>query len=116
MADILDLHRAAKWRNGSYEQRKARWVALHTAAAELCAKLPFRWHGEAMDNPTQNHTGTTNGADHIVLDEDYSAGRLHRRAGQALCGGDTANMWQASHENHVDCKRCLEVAQRIVNA
>jgi hypothetical protein len=112
MSNILDLHTAAKRRGGTYEQRKARWAALHAAAAELCQRLPFKWHAVAMDNPTQNHTGVTNGADHIVLDGDFTSGRLHRTAGQALCGGDTANLWNPAWNNNVDCKRCLELAQR----
>lgn len=112
MSNIIELHRLATWRNGSYMQRKGRWAALHAAAAELCARLPFTWHAVAMDNPTQNHTGYTNGADHIVLDEDFTSGRLRRTVGQALCGGDTANLWNPSFENHVTCKRCLEMAER----
>lgn len=113
MSDILTLHKHAKRRSGSYEQRKARWGVLHAAAAELCARLPFKWQAIAMDNPTQNHTGATNGANHIVLDEAVDSGRLHRKAGQALCGGDTANLWQPAYENRVTCKRCLELAERI---
>ena len=81
---ILNTLKRAKWRGGSYEARQGRWQELHDEAATLCAQLPFRWHAVAMDNPTQNHTGTTNGADHIVLDEAYDPGRLHRTAGQAL--------------------------------
>lgn len=110
MNSILDLHRAAKWRNGSYEQRKARWATLHTAAAELCARLPFKHHFLAMDNPTQNHTGYTNGADHIVLDEDFISCPLVRKAGWALCGADSANLW--GETDSVTCKRCLEMAER----
>lgn len=114
---ILELHRRAKapGRIG-YDERKRRYEALHAAAAVLCAKLPFQWRAVSMDNPTQNHTGTTNGADHIVLDEAYSAGRIHRAAGQALCGADTANLFTPAFENHVTCKRCLELAERLATA
>lgn len=112
MADILELHRLATQRCRSYELRKARWAALHEAAAALCAHLPFAWHPVAMDNPTQNHTGYTNGRSHIVLDESFTCGRLVRTAGSALCGGDTPNLW--GEADTVTCKRCLELAERIV--
>lgn len=112
--DILSLHRAATvpGRIG-HEARKARWEALHNAVASLVVRLPFKWHAVEVDNPTQNHTGVTNGRDHIVLDEPYDAGRLHRKVGAALCGGDTVNLWNPAFENHVTCRRCLELAQRI---
>ena len=112
---ILELHAAAKRRGGSYSQRVARWETLRAAAVELCARLPFRWESVAMDNPTQNHTGTTNGAYHIVLKENYSAGRLHRKTGQALCGGETVNLWNEDSAGSVTCKRCLQMAERHVD-
>ena len=114
MSNILDLHRAATVRGRiGYGERMKRYAALAEAAAALCAKLPFSWHAVAMDNPTQNHTGTTNGRGHIVLDDEYHAGQLHRKAGYALCGGDSANLWGDAES--VTCKRCLEMAQRIVS-
>jgi hypothetical protein len=114
--DILELHRQATVvsRRRGYEVRKRSYEALHEAAAKLTAQLPFRWHSVAMDNPTQNHTGTTNGSGHIVLDEPYRAGRLVRDTGQPLCGAPTANLF--GDTNHVTCKRCLELAQRIVRS
>lgn len=112
MTDILVLHASATRRGRiGYTARKARWDALELAARALCSRLPFKHHFLAMDNPTQNHTGYTNGRDHIVLDEDFSAGRLHRTKGAALCGGDSANLW--GDADSVTCKRCLTVAQRL---
>ena len=109
--DILTLHTLATRRGRiGYDARKARWDALEVAAMELCSRLPFAHHFTAMDNPTQNHTGFTNGRDHIVLDQDFSAGRLHRTKGSAPCGGDSANLWGDAES--VTCKRCLELAQR----
>ena len=117
MMTLLDLHRRAtvKGRIG-YTARMERWKALRAAFAPIAARLPFKWHAELMDNPTQNHTGTTNGAVHIVLDEEFAEGRLVRIAGRALCGKDTPNLWCPCESDHVSCKRCLELAQRIAEA
>lgn len=113
MSDVLTLHRMATARGRiGYTERKRRYDALQVAATALCARLPFRWHARAMDNPTQNHTGSTNGSLHIVLDEPYSNGRLQRNAGKSLCGCPMANLWNPA--DGVTCKRCLEMAQRIV--
>lgn len=117
MSDLLSLHRLASVRGRlGYSERMRRWSALHEAARVLTARLPFKWRGVAMDNPTQNHTGYTNGRDHIVLDEAFSRGRLHREAGEALCGAPSANLWNPAYEGRVTCKKCLEMAQRIVEA
>lgn len=91
-------------------------ITAERQARYVCSRLPFRWHAVAMDNPTQNHTGYTNGALHIVLDEALHQGRLHRTQGMALCGAPTANLWgSADNEGRVTCKRCLAMAQRLAS-
>lgn len=112
MSATLDqLHRAANGR-GTYEQRKARWEAYRAYARQVTDALSFAWRPVAMDNPTQNHTGTTNGKTHIVVSEPITIGRLRRETGEPLCGKGTANLWGDDHGGGVTCKRCLEVAER----
>lgn len=121
MSDELNrLHQAATRKmhrqTGWYERKKVAWAAYHTFADALAARLPFRWHAVACDNPTQNHTGTTNGADHIVVDEALAIGCIVRQPGDALCRPVSrawgANLWGES--NGPTCKRCLEIAERII--
>ena len=111
---LATLHRRAHRRHhGNVTALKADWRAYSAYADALAARLPFRWHPVACDNPTQNHSGYTNGQDHIVLDEPFDSGRLHRRAGDALCRPHHAggNLWGES--DGPTCKRCLEIAERI---
>lgn len=96
-----------------YDERKRRRAELRAAVQSIVAALSFRWRAVAMDNPTQNHTGSTNGRVHIVLDEPIHIGRITRAPRQALCGGDTVNLWNDAERDDVTCKRCLEIAQRI---
>lgn len=115
MSEELDrLHRATTGRRG-YEIKRVAWLAYHAYADALAAQLPFAWKSIAMDNPTQNHTGTTNGANHIVVQEAISIGRIHRAARAPLCGRETANLW-AVPAGGPTCKRCLEVAERLLDA
>ena len=99
---------AADW----YDVMLARWDAYSQYANSIAAKLPFRWHAVACDNPTQNHTGSTNGRSHIVLDEPIDIGRLHRAANYPLCGQNSVNLWGKATDP--TCKRCIAVAERIV--
>lgn len=104
-----ELHRRATTHHRiGYDERRRRYEALHAAVAALV--LPFKWHPVAMDNPTQNHAGSTNGRNHIVLDEPYKNGRLAREQGAALCGVDSANLW--GEASSVTCKACLRLAVR----
>jgi hypothetical protein len=118
MTETLDrLHTAANRRPDRfaanwYAAMQERWAAYQAYAREVAAQLPFAWHVVACDNPTQNHTGATNGRSHIVCDAPVDMGRLHRAAGDGLCGQNSPNMWCNATE--ITCKRCLVVAERII--
>jgi hypothetical protein len=114
MSGKLDrLHRMTRLRLG-YDRKMAAWQAFHEYADQLCARLPFAWRCVGMDNPTQNHTGTTNGANHVIVQEAVVIGRIRRAAGQPLCGRDSANLFVETASGPT-CKRCLELAERILD-
>lgn len=55
---------------------------------------------------------TLNGTAHIVLDEDYSSGRLHRKADHVLCGTHKWNWSREGSSTEPTCKRCKELLER----
>ncbi|GHP00595.1 hypothetical protein KSF_106420 [Reticulibacter mediterranei] len=109
------LHRLATSRHRSYVDARAAWKTYRLFAAELTAQLPMAWHPVGCDNPSQNISGTTNGADHIVLDDAWENGRFKRSKNDTLC-----QVWAKFNGNlFVDsdgptCKQCLTRAITIV--
>lgn len=72
---------------------------------------PRIWHASGAFHPLDR--GMAAGAAHIVLRVDLDRGRLHRRAGDALCR-PARTFWQlGASRDEPDCKRCLEIARRI---
>ena len=113
---LTRLHAATKRRRQGYD----RAMAAHRAYAEyvksITDKLILRWETVGCDNPTQNHTGFTNGEDHLVLREPLVFGRLVREPGDALCKPArrfTANLWCDRAGEQPTCKRCVEIAERM---
>lgn len=113
--ELKRLHRLAKRRHGSYEAAMADWEAYRLFAAELAAQLPMPWHPLGCDNPSQNVSGSTNGANHIVLDVAWTSGRFIRAKDDALC-----QPWQKFNGNvfvaakSPTCKQCLFRNEQIV--
>lgn len=113
---IEKLHRAANMRHRDYEQAISDWQAYRLFASELAAQLPMPWQAIACDNPTQNHTGRTNGANHVVLSNEVRLGRLHREKGDALCkprAKFNGNLF--AEADAPTCKQCLLAAEKIVH-
>jgi hypothetical protein len=113
---IEKLHRSATMRHRTYEQAVEGWQAYRLFASELAAQLPMPWQAVGCDNPTQNHTGRTNGANHIVLGEAMASGRLCREPGDALCKKRSkfnGNLF--AEADAPTCKQCLFIAEKIVH-
>lgn len=55
---------------------------------------------------------TSSGCAHIILDEDYASGRLHRKAGQPLCGCHKWNWSLTGSSPEPTCKTCLRLLDR----
>lgn len=57
------------------------------------------------------------GANHAVLTTEFTAGRLRRKAGDALCK-PASQFWglerhRSFEEQGVNCQRCREIAKRL---
>ena len=113
--ELQRLHKAAHKRWPSYQEARTRWQIYEQFALNIARQLPFRWHVELVSNPTQNHTGRSNGGAHIMADETIHIGRLKRNMGQSLCP-DTSRLGRHYVSDYPcpTCKKCLEVAEKIV--
>jgi len=64
---------------------------------------------------TPNEQATYGGADHLMLQGEFVSGRLHRRAGDALCkpARRFAYLQEVTHVSPLPtCKRCLDLAPK----
>lgn len=112
---IERLHRAANRRHNSYAEAVRDWEAYRLLASVLAAQLSMPWKVLGCDNPTQNISGSTNGANHIVLKEDLTYGPLHRKEHDALCKPvEKFNGNLFVEANVPSCKQCLSTAEKLV--
>lgn len=64
----------------------------------------------------QARGGTERGGYHYTVPEDLNAGRLHRKAGDALCRPARKFWWLnplVTTGVEVGCKECLKIANRL---
>lgn len=122
MGAIRALYDQAKaygriWRREEkgYEILQRKWQAYHDAGEALRILLPFKTHVAYAYSPREN-VGS-NGADHIVVEEDISQGRLRRQSGDALCRS-RKSFWGLTAQGDgrpATCLKCLEIVERLVN-
>lgn len=73
--------------------------------------LPDSWDVGYAYSPRER-SGTTGGY-HLIVGEDFKAGRVQRIKGDALCGKRFYNLDPGSKKQGVSCKRCIELAGRV---
>lgn len=101
---VLDLGR---------QKREAAWNRLRAA---LPVRVDVRYNYSGPLHIGHYHSG----ADHIVLRDDLTVGRLHRSAGSALCTTPTRSRHQHFDDTGRDedrqptCRACLSTAARVV--
>jgi len=119
LQEIQYLQNRIKQRSVAWNDRKLASEKLKVASDSLCSKLPFKWQIIGAENCFNNHNGSSHGKEHIVLEQDWSQGRIKRKIGDALCktsaqfkGNLSLEPWEGSY---VNCKACLEKAFKIIN-
>lgn len=110
--ELERLHRTYFARGLSRAERNAAWFALDDFANALTAKLPFQWQALEANNIAH---GFMDCRRHIFLKEDIQFGRLKRKKGTFLCASD-AKYYNRADNLAINCKTCLERAERIVAA
>lgn len=98
--------------------RRERQRLLNTEWEALKAALPVDVVAAYNYSGPRHEEYYQSGADHILLRGDLSAGRLVRRAGDALCTTPTSSRHQIfidpDDENSLpSCKTCLRTANRL---
>lgn len=81
---------------------------------ELLSRLPFRWHVAHAYTPSE--TATYGGADHVVVDDHVTIGRLKREPGDAL-SRPRRKLWglHAVEEDRLPTSVAdIRIAERIV--
>lgn len=74
--------------------------------------LPDSWDVGYAYSPREN-TGSGGGY-HIIVGEDFKAGRIVRRKGDTLCKRQFWGLDGGRKKLGVTCKRCLQVANSVV--
>lgn len=118
MSKATELHKEARRaRHYGFDARQLAHGKLTAYTKELHDKLIGS--GIKVDTAhayTPRETGSHGGGQHFMLLEDLDAGRLKRKAGDALCK-PRAKFWglDAIVSGAVTCKICAERAERLVN-
>lgn len=104
-----------KWRQAAngYKVLMSKWEAYGDAGEQLRQALPVKTHVSYAYSPREN-VGS-GGSDHIVLEEDFTQGRLTRKAGDALCKS-SKKFWGLTALNDgkpANCLKCLEIAEKL---
>ena len=115
---------AARHRSEEDEARRQRAIAADKAFNEALG-LAFAWHPaykivlSGLSATSWGDGSRANSVNHIVLDEDFQAGRLVRRKGDLLCSAANRGSFDLGgedgthHVGRVTCKRCLEMATKL---
>ncbi|WP_049772721.1 hypothetical protein [Caldicellulosiruptor acetigenus] len=49
---------------------------------------------------------------HVLLLQELHDGKLHRKAGELLCGADKGFDITDSQEKQIECKKCIEILKK----
>lgn len=72
--------------------------------------LPDSWDVGYAYSPRERSGG---GGYHLIVGEDFKAGRVRREKGDALCGKRFYNLDPGRKGSGVSCRRCIELAGRV---
>ena len=73
--------------------------------------LPDSWDVGYAYSPRE-HSGTTGGY-HLIVGQDFKAGRIRRFEGDALCGKRFYNLDGGRKDRGVTCSRCLALVSSM---
>lgn len=73
--------------------------------------LPSSWDVGYAYSPRER-SGTTGGY-HLIVGQDFKAGRVQRKKGDALCGKRFYNLDWGRKERGVTCTRCIALANSV---
>lgn len=119
-ADIIEQRAVIEARRRADNDAAAtrrRTISAEWSALVKALPVPV---GVAYNYSGPNHLENwTQGADHVILRADLTAGRLHRKAGQALCTTPSTDGHQLFDEpdepdqRTPTCKACIRIACRV---
>ena len=102
---------------GNYGPYRDAWARLKEHGEAVRQQLAALGIETRVDHAyTPNERGNYGGAEHIVVLDDLDSGRLHRKAGDALCK-PADQFWglEHTHGGPASCKTCIERAEQIVD-